>query len=462
MITAIVGSGGKTTLLHEMANQYVKEGKKVLVLTTTHMMIEENTLLTDDVEQIKNALLKTGYVMVGQKEGNKITALSEETYTTACTLADEVLIEADGSKQLPLKYPNDTEPVIPSNVDKIIIVCGLKGLGQEARNVVHRLELAEKELGIHENTIISPNDIQGLLQNGYLDKLIKRYPNKEITIHVTHKNSLYERVIASFLRENKDVNCIDPKWFQEKPHLFLCGGGHVAKELYEFAIKLDFQITVMDSREEFANIERFSNASNIICDSFKNLQKHLVKDAYYVVVTRGHKDDFLCTKTILSSPYTYLGMIGSKSKKAITFERLKKEGISDTQLESIHAPIGLPIKAQTPGEIAISILAEIIQIKNSQSYSSASKELLSSNEPGVLCIIVKKYGSGPRNMGSMMLVTNEKQIDTIGGGTVENEVIQDARNVRHIFCKEYVLNENTTANLGMICGGTIEVLFIPV
>ena len=143
MIIAVVGSGGKTTLIKKLAEQYRAEGKSVLVTTTTHMFIEEDTLLTDDADNILRALEESGYAMAGIPAGIKFRALSPETFRAVCAQADVVLVEADGSKHMPLKFPNATEPVIPENTDEIIVVCGLNALGQKAKEVCHRLELVK-------------------------------------------------------------------------------------------------------------------------------------------------------------------------------------------------------------------------------------------------------------------------------------------------------------------------------
>ena len=132
MIIAVVGSGGKTTLIKKLAEKYRAEGKSVLVTTTTHMFIEADTLLTDDADTILRALKETGYAMAGLPAGEKIKALSPETFRTVSTHADVVLVEADGSKHMPLKFPNATEPVIPEHADEIIVVWGPHGLGRPA------------------------------------------------------------------------------------------------------------------------------------------------------------------------------------------------------------------------------------------------------------------------------------------------------------------------------------------
>lgn len=507
MITAIVGSGGKTTLIHKLASQYVNEGKKVFVTTTTHMYVENDTLLTDDASQIIDKLNNDGYAMAGVATDNgcsikgtgatgnanvaisnngspqfydkdlvnpmapktKFSALSDSTYSRVCTYADEVLIEADGSKQLPLKFPNATEPVIPENVDRIIVVSNLAGLNHKASEVVHRLAEAQKYISIEEDTLITPLHVQELIRKGYIEPLMEKYTGKEISLHINNNGSLYERAVASLIEADMDVNILDPGWFAPKPCLFICGGGHVARELGEIASKLDFRIHVIDSRPDFANKERFPFAERVICDKFESLGDYLVKDAFYAVVTPGHQADYTCVKAICDAAgnddefqYRYLGMIGSRGKIAKTFDLLRDNGISDSVIDEIHAPIGLPIGAATPAEIAISILAEIIQVKNKAAFSSASAELLNSTKSGMLCIIIDKTGSAPRGIGSMMLVTDDEQLDTIGGGAIENAAIEDARKTHSAFIQEYRLNESDTVRLGMICGGTNKILFIPV
>ena len=126
MIRAFVGAGGKTTLIHEQAARYRAQGKRVFVTTSTHMFIEPDTVLSDDSEVILAQLNRTGYVMAGIPEGEKIRSLSSETYERVCSYADVVLLEADGSSRKPIKFPNSTEPVLYDNVEEIVVVCGLQ------------------------------------------------------------------------------------------------------------------------------------------------------------------------------------------------------------------------------------------------------------------------------------------------------------------------------------------------
>ena len=129
---------------------------------------------------------------------------------------------------------------------------------------------------------------------------------------------------------------------------------------------LGFHVTVMDDREDFVTSERFPDADRLIKGSYDKLSDKIpaYENAYYVIVTRGHLGDSACARQILRRPYTYLGMIGSKNKVKLTREKLLGEGFSEEQLNSIHAPIGLPIGGHMPAEIAVSIAAEIVQEKN--------------------------------------------------------------------------------------------------
>ena len=213
MIISVVGSGGKTTLIKELAAQFRSEGKTVLVTTTTHMLTEDDTLLTDNDERIIAALKESGYAMAGIPEGEKIKALSAETFEKVCVFADVVLVEADGSKGFPLKYPNAIEPVIPANTNEIRIVCGLNAIGQKAKDVCHRLELVKTCLGIDENTVIAPAHIQQLLTEGYWNPLSAAYPNAKITISPRHDGTLYQRAIAALLQNRQDVSAICKEWF---------------------------------------------------------------------------------------------------------------------------------------------------------------------------------------------------------------------------------------------------------
>lgn len=181
MIRAVVGAGGKTTFIKNEVKDFLAKGRKVFVTTSTHMYIEEDTLLTDDAEEIIKELEQKRYVMAGQRQGVKIAPLSKETYEKVCKHADEVFIEADGSRQLPLKFPNEKEPVIYENVEEIVVIGGLHAIGQRAGDAIQRLELS-KLYGVlvEENTIITPEIFQEILEKGYRNPLQQKFPDKKI------------------------------------------------------------------------------------------------------------------------------------------------------------------------------------------------------------------------------------------------------------------------------------------
>ncbi len=464
MIIVVVGSGGKTTRIHTLTEEYRKAGKKVLVTTTTHMYIEEGCDISGNAEQIREKLENSGYCMAGlPAENEKIKALPLEVYEAVCEYADIVLVEADGSKGLPIKFPAEHEPVIPENADEIHIVTGLSALGRPLSKVSHRKELVQNCLGINGDICLEPKHLQKLLEKGYVEPLKEKYPEKNIKICPGQVNSLYERAVASLMKEQKDVFMLNPAWFEVKPKLVILGGGHVGKEIAKLGRYLDFEVTVIDDRAEFVTREAIPEADYLHFHEFDTVEEILPEtdNAFYVVVTRGHAADRECVEKILKRNYAYLGMIGSKKKIDATYELLREHGFTEEQISSIHAPIGLKIGARTPEEIAVSVAAELILEKNKNTCSTLSAELSDSKEEGILCIIIEKHGSSPRGEGSMMLVTKEGILGSIGGGILECSVLEDAKKITSVTVEDYQLSNEESAAMGMICGGSNKILFVP-
>lgn len=195
MVYAVVGSGGKTSLIKKMAKEFCAEGKKVFVTTSTKMYIEDDTVLGDEPDVIIRELEEKGYVMAGIPVGEKIGELSYETFLKVCKCADEVLIEADGSKHMPIKYPNETEPVIYDNVEQIIVVTGLHALNKPFKDVSFRLELVKECLGVDDNDIVTKDHIVKLVQKAYVEPLSKKYPDKDLIAYASHKGLAFERLL---------------------------------------------------------------------------------------------------------------------------------------------------------------------------------------------------------------------------------------------------------------------------
>lgn len=248
-------------------------------------------------------------------------------------------------------------------------------------------------------------------------------------------------------------------------NLVIFGSGHISKALCEISQIVGIRTTVIDDREEYLTNERFPH-STLIKYPLDKLEKSTFSfsSPYFVIVTHGHKMDEECLKYSLSVPSLYVGMIGSKRKVQETLSRLEAIGYSKEILNTIHSPIGLDIKAETPEEIAISIIGEIIKCYRSEKdLITIKEEYLESieNKKGVSCRIISKSGSAPRGKGSEMFISeNGETFGTIGGGMLEKVVINEAIKFLSEEGEHKLLEYNLSSggNISMICGGEERIL----
>lgn len=156
-----------------------------------------------------------------------------------------------------------------------------------------------------------------------------------------------------------------------KPHIIMIGAGHVGLAISKLAELLDYQLTVIDDREEFANRERFPKAIQISCDLDirEAISKVQIDPNAYVLIATADKDPQALRKVIYSDA-AYIGMIGSKRKTKFLLEKFEKEGVPSERLNRIYSPVGLDIGSETPEEIAVSIMAEIMKVRNRRTGSS--------------------------------------------------------------------------------------------
>lgn len=152
------------------------------------------------------------------------------------------------------------------------------------------------------------------------------------------------------------------------PALYIFGGGHISFSLARIGKMVDFRVVVIDDRKEYVNPERFPEADKTIAaDYLKAFSQITINNfSYIVIVTRAHAYDETVLGWAVTTNAKYIGMIGSRKKTKKVYDNLLAKGISEKELKRVYAPIGLDIKAQTPEEIAISIIAEIIQIRRSK------------------------------------------------------------------------------------------------
>jgi xanthine dehydrogenase accessory factor len=149
------------------------------------------------------------------------------------------------------------------------------------------------------------------------------------------------------------------------PVLCLFGAGHVAQPLARMAKACGFRVELVDDRVKFANADRFPDADLIVVDPFGEAASKMTLGAnsYAIVVTRGHKGDAEALRAVLGRGLRFVGLLGSRPKVVHIFAALREQGVSAEELAAVHAPLGLEIGAQTPEEIAVSILAEMIAVR---------------------------------------------------------------------------------------------------
>lgn len=160
------------------------------------------------------------------------------------------------------------------------------------------------------------------------------------------------------------------------PVLFIAGAGHVGAALCKLGAQLGFDVVVADDRATFANSERLLGASKILVDSPPEAVRAftITPETYIVIVTRGHRHDATTLRECVNSEAAYLGMIGSRRKIRMIFDELIAEGLStEDRLKTVHSPIGLDIGAETVEEIAVSIAAELIQVRKTRDKAGISQ-----------------------------------------------------------------------------------------
>ncbi len=169
----------------------------------------------------------------------------------------------------------------------------------------------------------------------------------------------------------------------QPPHLIIVGAGHIAVPLAAIAKINDFEVTVLDDRPQYANTARFPTADRVIAGPFRPELNQLRggrptfdNHTYVVLVTRGHQYDIDSLLEVLDDPLAYIGMIGSQRRIRAVFELLEKDqGIPAAKFERIYAPIGIDIAARTPAEIAVCIMAEMINVMRKGPALSMSEQI---------------------------------------------------------------------------------------
>lgn len=266
--------------------------------------------------------------------------------------------------------------------------------------------------------------------------------------------------------------------FRPKERLFILGGGHIACPLCTFAAALEFAVTVVDDRPDFANRTRFPEATQVLCDGFPSAIQGFGLGAgdYAAVITRGHRYDADCLRGILSGTMPkYLGMIGSRRRTMGLLRLLEEEGFDRSLLDQIHTPIGLSIGALTPQEIAVSIAGELVQCRRLETARHSKSRILTCEEIDLellkcladhetkkaLLLVYETSGSTPAKSGALMAVDRQlRTVGTIGGGCSESAVLREARRIIGTGEQKSVtidMSNDVAEDEGMVCGGQMKV-----
>ncbi len=182
---------------------------------------------------------------------------------------------------------------------------------------------------------------------------------------------LLEKLIAGPAKITLHSEAFDEHRFLVEPlrqggTVYIFGAGHVSQKIAPLSDSVGFRTIVLDDREDFANRDRFPPPIEVrLIDDFKKLpEQGIDEDSYLVIVTRGHLYDKDVLEQVLRSGAAYIGMIGSRSKRDLIFEEIISHGFEREELARVHSPIGTNIGAETPEELAVSIVGELIKIRS--------------------------------------------------------------------------------------------------
>lgn len=222
--------------------------------------------------------------------------------------------------------------------------------------------IASKAIIWADGRVYSEFDLFEKLKDPILENVFEAYNERKPKTYTTDYNGLkLEYYVEVFPPPN---------------HLIIAGAGHVAKPIVEIGKMVGFTVTVVDDRADFAKKEYFTQADEVICTPFVTFFKEFETDSdtYVLLVTRGHKHDVSILPELFHKTLSYIGMIGSRRRISGVFSQLKEEFPEQT-FDNIYAPIGLDIGAQTPEEIGVSIMAEVLKVKNKKSGLSLREEV---------------------------------------------------------------------------------------
>ncbi|MBS7528434.1 XdhC family protein [Fusibacter paucivorans] len=212
--------------------------------------------------------------------------------------------------------------------------------------------------------------ITGIMANGRRQQCLVN-ASKEVVGTFDCEPAFYQKMVDGPAKLSIHSDVLDEMRIFIEPiikgsELFIFGAGHVSHKLAPIAESVDFHTTIIDDRIDFANVQRFPNSQIVLVPSLEAPMPSLGidEDSYIVIVTRGHMHDGIILEQMLSKELAYIGMIGSKRKRDLLYKEILSKGVfTEEDLARVFSPIGIAIKAESPEEIAISIVAELIRVR---------------------------------------------------------------------------------------------------
>lgn len=269
--------------------------------------------------------------------------------------------------------------------------------------------------------------------------------------------------------DGREVYC---EVIENIPELVVCGAGHVGLACIKAGKLIEMKVTCYEDRPEFAEMAREAGADAVIegpvAEKLKSLKGG--EEVYIISMMRAHALDQMNMEILLPLESAYIGMLGSGKKINAIKSNLDAKGFDLSLFDKLNTPIGLDINAQTPEEIAIAIIGQIIEVKNAEAHHSKSltdeqmEAIINGKEPAVLATLVRKKDASPRDPGTKMVVTADAKNGTIGGGLAEAEAIKLAcemlKDDSFVTAVRTVGEGKIKEELsGMVCAGVIDVLF---
>jgi xanthine dehydrogenase accessory factor len=266
------------------------------------------------------------------------------------------------------------------------LICGgnidifLEPLKEEFSNIYQEVVRLKKKGG--SAILVTLISVDGALPKGESSKMLIKVSGEKVG-SVLNGEELEQRILKEgevLLREKRPTVIVlssekkEASWekmeillepISSEPTLYIFGAGHISRQLSPLAKRVQFKVVVLDDREIFANRERFPEADEVIVSEFEKSFDRLNIDpfSYIVIVTRGHLYDGSVLEQAIKTNARYIGMIGSKKKIRTLYQNLIGKGVSKESLDRVHAPIGIDIHSETPEEIGVSIVAELIKVR---------------------------------------------------------------------------------------------------